>query len=298
MKNELKVIITRGLPASGKSTYALQWVKEDPDNRVMIEKDAIRKDGRLFKDGVYVHKRGDEGIVIKERDRLIHKALQAGKSVVSSDTNLVQKHVAQISAIARKYSAKVEIVSFLDVPLKDLIERDLERKDSVGEQVIRRMFHEQVKTLPTFLKYDPSLPFCVISDVDSTLTLGPKNRSPYEWAKVGNDDINIATAHILDAIKVINYVDKIFIFSGRDSVCRKETEAWLEKNDIEYDGLFMRQEGDNRSDAIIKAELLEKYVVGKYNVLFVMDDRKRVCDLWRDVYGLTVFQLGDTNYSF
>lgn len=298
MKNELKVIITRGLPASGKSTYALQWVKEDPDNRVMIEKDAIRKDGRLFKDGVYVHKRGDEGIVIKERDRLIHKALQAGKSVVSSDTNLVQKHVAQISAIARKYSAKVEIVSFLDVPLKDLIERDAKREDAVGEQVIRRMFHEQVKTLPTFLKYDPNLPFCVISDVDSTLTLGPKNRSPYEWAKVGNDDINIATAHILDAIKVIDYVDKIFIFSGRDSVCRTETEKWLEKHDIEYDGLFMRPKNDNRSDAIIKAELLEEHIVGKYNVLFVMDDRKRVCDLWRDVYGLTVLQLGDTNYHF
>jgi hypothetical protein len=192
----------------------------------------------------------------------------------------------------------------LGVPLKDLIQRDKKRENSVGENVIRRMFHEQVKRMPTFLKYDPELPMCVISDIDSTLTLGPKDRSPYEWEKVGNDDINLGTSAILDGISFIGYVNKIFLFSGRDEVCRPETEAWLERHDIEYDNLYMRRTGhvdENGSqvkDTVVKAEMLEKYIMGKYNVLFIMDDRKAVCDMWRDVYGLNVFQLGDPNYSF
>lgn len=300
---ELKLIITKGLPASGKSSWADSHIAENP-NFVKIEKDQIRKDVSLFKDGEYNHKRGDESIVLKERDRLIRKAFSEGNSVISSDTNLVQKHITQLSNIAKQNRASVEIKDFLDVPLKDLIERDERREDAVGEQVIRRMFHTQVGKMPTFLKYDPSLPTCIISDIDSTLTLGPKNRSPYEWHKVGNDDINLGTSAILDGIKFVGYVDKIFLFSGRDEVCRFETEEWLERHDIEYDDLYMRrtnhvdENGNQVKDTLVKQEMLEKYVIGKYNVLFVMDDRKMVCDMWRDVYGLNVFQLGDVNYKF
>lgn len=37
------LIITRGLPASGKSTFARAWVEEDPGNRVEINRDSTRK---------------------------------------------------------------------------------------------------------------------------------------------------------------------------------------------------------------------------------------------------------------
>lgn len=297
MENQLKVIITKGLPASGKSSWADAFIADNP-NFVKIEKDEIRKDTRLFKDGKYVHKRGDESIVIKERDRLIRRALQSGKSVISSDTNLVQKHVTQISAIARQNKATVEIKSFLDVPIKELIERDAKREDSVGEQVIRRMFHEQVKKMPTFLKYDPELPWVVISDLDGTLTKGPKDRSPYEEHKVGNDDLNIGVAHMLDGVKVINYA-KLFIFSGRTDTCRDLTEEWLEKNDIEYDELYMRradhldEKGNKVPDTVVKAEMIEKYIRGKYNVLLWFDDRPVVCRMLEDVYGINVAKIGD-----
>lgn len=302
-KTELTILITKGLPASGKSTFAKEWVAEDPKKRVQIEKDIIRKDSRLFKNGEYDYRRGDEVIVVRERDRLINQALTKNKSVIVSDTNLSQKHINQISAIAREYGAKVKIKSFLDVPLAELIRRDSSRTDSVGEQVIRRMFHESVKTMPTFLKYNPSLPFCVVSDLDGTLTLGPKNRSPYEWKKVGQDDINIGVAHMLDGVKIINQC-KIFVFSGRDEVCRPETEEWLERHDIEYDLLAMRrsdhvdEKGNQVKDTEVKAEMIEKYIRGKYNVLLWFDDRPVVADMLRDVYGIQVAQVGDVNFKF
>lgn len=296
MQNELKVIITRGLPASGKSSWADAFIADNP-NFVKIEKDQIRKNTKLFKDGQYVHKRGDEGIVLKERDRLIRHTLQSGKSVISSDTNLVQKHIAQISAIARQNGAVVEVRDFLDVPLKELIDRDNKREDSVGEQVIRRMFHDQVKKMPTFLKYDPELPFVVVSDLDGTLTKGPKDRSPYEWHKVGQDDINLGVAHMLDGVKVIDHA-KVYVFSGRDGVCRPETEEWLERHDIEYDLLVMREIDDNRSDEIVKAEFIEAHIRDKVNVLIWFDDRVRVSNMLRDVYGINVAQIGDVNFKF
>jgi len=300
MTKKLKVLILRGLPASGKTTYAKELVEK---GWVRVEKDDIRRDGRLFRDGIYNHKRGDESIVLKERNRLIRQSLSQGKNVVSSDTNLNPKHVTGLSAIAREFSATVEQKDFLDVPLAELIERDKARDNSVGEQVIRGMFHSFVKKLPTFLKYDPELPFVVVSDLDGTLTLGPKDRSPYEWHKVGNDDINLGVAHMLDGVTLINHA-KLFIFSGRDEVCRPETEAWLEKNDIEYDELYMRgsehvdERGNQVKDTLVKADMIEKYIVGKYNVLLWFDDRVAVANMLRDVYGINVAQLGDPNYSF
>lgn len=298
-----KIIITRGLPASGKSTWADEFIKENP-NFVKVEKDQIRKNSDLFKDGQYVHKRGDESIVLKERDRLIRQAFARGQSVVSSDTNLVQKHITQLSNIARQNDAEIEVKSFLDVPLQELIERDKKRENSVGEQVIRRMFHTQVKKMPTFLKYDPNLPFVVICDLDGTLTKGPKDRSPYEWHKVGQDDINLGTSAILDGLKMIGLYE-IYIFSGRNEVCRPETEEWLERHNIEYDKLVMRpqflEDGvteNNLSDEIIKANMIEEHIVGQRNVLLWLDDRDRVSTMLRDVYGINTAQFGDTRYKF
>ncbi len=300
MTKKLKVLILRGLPASGKTTHAKEL---EAKGWVRVEKDEIRKDSRLFKDGEYNHRRGDEAIVLKERNRLIREALGRGNNVVSSDTNLNPKHVTGISAIAREFGATVEQKDFLDVPLKELLERDAARENPVGEQVIRGMFHDFVKTLPTFLKYDPELPFVVVSDLDGTLTTGPKDRSPYEWHKVGNDDINLGLAHMLDGISLIDYA-KLFIFSGRDEVCRPETEAWLEKHDIEYDQLYMRrsdhvdENGGQVKDTIVKADMIEKYIKGKYNVLIWFDDRPQVADMLRDVYGINVAQFGDVNRKF
>ena len=299
---DLKLIITKGLPASGKSSWADEYIKENP-NFVKVEKDQIRKNGELFKDGRYVHKRGDESIVLKERDRLVREAFKQGKSVISSDTNLVQKHITQLANIAKQNKAKVEIKSFLDVPIKDLIERDKNREGSVGEQVIRKMFHTQVKKMPTFLKYDPNLETIVACDVDGSLTNGPKDRSPYEWHKVSNDDINLGVSAILDGIKTIGLY-KVFLFSGRDEVCRPETEEWLERNDIEYDELYMRRSdhldetGGQVKDTLVKSEMVEKYIRGKYNVLFWIDDRPQIVTMLHDVYGINVLARGDQRYNF
>lgn len=37
-----KIILTVGIPASGKSTWAKQWVLEDPEHRIRFNQDDIR----------------------------------------------------------------------------------------------------------------------------------------------------------------------------------------------------------------------------------------------------------------
>lgn len=299
MDKELTLLALRGISASGRTTFAKELEKS---GWVRVERDEIRLDTRLFPNGYRYPK--DESRVVQERDRLIREALDKGLNVVSSDTNLNPIVLRQLKTIAEEFNAKFEIDDhFLDVPLATLIERDKNRENSVGEQVIRKQFHQWVKTMPTFLGWDESLETIVCVDLDSSLTNGPKDRSPYDWQKVGNDEINLGVAAILDGITVIGMY-KIFILSGRDEVCRPETIQWLERNDVEYDALLMRrsdhkdEKGNQVKDTAVKAELIEKNIRGKYNVLFYIDDRPAVCRLLRDFYGINVLQRGDVHHEF
>lgn len=292
-----KLLVLKGLPASGKSTFAKKLV--DEHGWVRTNKDTIRKE--MFGTG---WRRKDEKKVVKERNRQIIEAIENGNNVVVDDTNLNPAHIKELAGIARQYSLEFEVDdSFLSVPLGVCIKRDKEREEKVGEQVIREMFHRYIRKPHTALKYDPSLPMAVICDIDGTLAHMNGKRSPYDYSKVQGDEVDAGVAHVLDCIRLMGYA-RIFIFSGRDEECRDVTEEWLERNDIEYDELYMRrsdhldEKGGQVADTLVKSEMLEKYIVGKYNVLLVIDDRPVVCRLWRDVYGLRVMQVGDPHWEF
>ena len=89
----------------------------------------------------------------------------------------------------------------------------------------------------------------------------------------------------------------IVLLSGRDESCRKETEEWLTKNGICYQELHMRPEGDFRKDTVIKREMFDKYIAGKYYVKAVFDDRPCVVRMWRSM-GFTTFALGNQHIEF
>lgn len=287
-----KLLVLKGLPASGKSTYAKRLVEEQ--GFVRTNKDTIRKE--MF-GGEY--KRKDEKKVVKERDRLVKEALEQGKDVVVDDTNLNPIHIKELLAIAREYDAHFEVDdSFLDVPLQECIERDKHREDMVGEQVIRKMFHDFIKKPRGAVQYDPEKPMAVVVDIDGTIAHMNGKRSPYDWKKVGLDTADDALSHIVDAINFMGYA-KVFFLSGRDDTCRPETEDWLERNDIEYEALYMRPHArEKEDDRDVKRDMMKDLILPHYNVLFVADDRPKVCRMWRDEFGLRVLQVGDPYYEF
>lgn len=280
--NKNKLLVLKGLPASGKSTEAFRLVKEEGYKRVN------KDDLRAMIDGGKWSKQKEEEIRFAEYS-LVRGMLQMGHNVVVDDTNFAWEKVWE--TIANDEKADFEI-KFFDVPVMECIERDSKRGDkSVGAEVIMRMYNQYLKPKP--VPYNKDLPQAFIFDIDGTLA-HMKGRSPYEWNKVDEDAVNEPIANIFDALKQSEEGYKMLVVSGRDGVCKQETIDWLHENNITYDFIFMRAEGDSRKDTIIKQEIYENNIKDKYNVVAVFDDRNSVVDMWRSL-GLTCCQV---DYGF
>lgn len=140
------------------------------------------------------------------------------------------------------------------------------------------------------------LPVAVIVDVDGTLAHrgdNPDARRFFDWHRVGEDTPD---EHIVELVNILAQRIHVIVMSGRDEVCRPETVAWLDKHLARYDALHMRPHRDNRKDAIVKRELYEQHVAGRYDVRWVLDDRAQVVRMWRDELGLTVLQCADGDF--
>lgn len=143
------VYILKGLPASGKSTWSRNKLKETPNSYKRINKDDLRA---MLDDNYW--SKGNEKFVLKIRDLMIKEALAAGKHVISDDTNLAPRHETRIRQLVKEYckktgeNVKVEVI-FFDVPIEECIRRDLKRTHSVGEQVIRSMYKNFFAPTPT-----------------------------------------------------------------------------------------------------------------------------------------------------
>jgi predicted kinase len=302
------MVITRGLPASGKTTFARAWVAEDPATRARVNKDDLR---RQLHDGVYLGHE-TENVINMIRDNAIRSLLRKGISVVNDDTNLPQQVARDLARIARNVDPEITITvkDMTDVSAEVCIERDKNREHSVGEKVIRGMaaklagksyplpLPEDPESGPAFEPYlpDENLPGAWIVDLDGTLALNLSGRSPYDWHRVGEDFLNVPVylvARGLDSQGI-----KIVLASGRDEVCRPETEEWIRTHAfwLSWSPLYMRPQGDSRKDSIVKREILDE-IAKDYRVVGVCDDRPQVCRMWREI-GLPVFQVGDPHVEF
>ena len=112
---------------------------------------------------------------------------------------------------------------------------------------------------------------------------------------VPNDTVNEPVLEVLDAFKSGQQMYEIVFCSGRPERCRLDTIEWIEAYvGYGYYKLYMRQDGDFRSDDIVKQEILDKHI-DKERVLFVLDDRNQVVDMWRR-NGLTCFQVAEGDF--
>ncbi len=134
-----------------------------------------------------------------------------------------------------------------------------------------------------------SLPPAVIVDVDGTLALRTGDRQFYDWHRVGEDDPNPPVVELVQTIAAAGQ-HYIVVMSGRDEVCRQETDQWLRRHRIPFGELHMRPHKDNRPDSVVKEELYRKHVEPHYGVSFVLDDRDQVVAQWRSM-GLTCMQV-------
>jgi predicted kinase len=285
-----QLIICVGLPGSGKSTWTRSQVEQHPDRYKRINRDDLRS---MVDNGKYSS--GREKYIRQAELALAEMFLLNGYTVIVDDCNLSQSAKAMWQEFAKKHNAIVEIQDFTHVSLEECIERDRKRPNYVGEQAIRRMHRQFLETKPTPPVYDPELPDCIIVDLDGTLALFDRDKvSPYD-RDFSKDEINEA---VRDLIWHHGDTDTaIFLFSGRKDTFREQTMTWLENNRIPHYHLHMRKADDTRKDAVIKEEMYNEHINGKYNVITVIDDRLQVCRMWHRL-GLPLFRVGDPDADF
>jgi predicted kinase len=155
---KIKMLI--GLSGSGKSTYSKNFLFENPSYR-RVNRDEIRQMifGYAEEDIHYYYKLNDfvknEHQISRVQDSLIKQLLQEGYNVLMDNTNLQIKYINQFKQDFPMVEFSYDLI---DTPIEICIERDLNRKRTVGENVIKIQF-EQINVLKKEFKEELNIIF-------------------------------------------------------------------------------------------------------------------------------------------
>lgn len=312
---ELLVLI--GLPGSGKSFFAKNFIAKN-ENWTRINRDDLRLS--IF--NTPTPSSDDEDLITKIQDFMIKSALKEGKSVVVDNMNLEEKYRKSLLNIAESVGNVLYKEKIIDTSLQDCVANNNTRDKPVPVDLIEKLAKKYKNTLwgnykanivfcpkievSSVVNQDPTKQRAIMVDLDGTMAIIHKDRSPYDASTCDQDLPNIP---VIETVKALNDAGYHVIFcSGREDKYREPTRKFLDTHFIALqpkwgiDGsvifvdnprqyeLFMRQTGDNRKDSIVKEEIFNSHIKNNYNILCVLDDRQQVVDKWREL-GLTCFQV-------
>lgn len=289
----MKAVLTIGIPASGKTTWAEKMAREQ--GWLNTNRDDIRfsvTGHTSWK--TYKFKKRVEDMVTAIQRSMIESAAKMGMNVIISDTNLNKHHRESLVQYLKDLGFAVEFEEF-HISLEDAYHRDALRENGVGRDVIYSMYQRYLEYVGVRKHvHSPDKTPAICFDVDGTLA-HMNGRRPFDWGRVGEDTPD---ALLIEIANSLSKKYKILVMTGRDGCCLEETKEWLNKHGLRYDDIFIREAGDTRKDYIIKKELFFKYVDGKYNVHAVFDDRPQVLThAWLPM-GIKTFTCGDFNINF
>lgn len=143
-----KIILCRGIQGSGKTTWAKQWVLEDPEHRVRFNNGDIRN--MLGK--YWVPSR--EGIVSSLKKEFVYSSMMLRYDIIIDNMNLNPKEIEFFENIVENWnnpngvlsdmvreSYTIEFKDFF-IPLQECIDRDSKRPNPIGEEVIRKTYEK------------------------------------------------------------------------------------------------------------------------------------------------------------
>ena len=296
-----KLLILVGAPGSGKSTFARYFLRTE-DNWIRVNRD----DFRLMQFG--------DSLMIPFYEERISKMVEASVlTLLKSDTNVIidatNTSLRTIQDMIHTYTEYADIsFKVFDLPVDELVKRCDKLYEETGKFISKSVVERNVANLKhtlekfdfapiprkvqvattSYATQDKNLPKAVICDLDGTLSL-LNGRDPYNAATCDNDLLNEPVAAVLKMAKQRGY--QVILLSGREDKFREPTVRFLDKHQIGYDLLLMRTSNDFRKDNIIKRELFEGEIQGKYFVEFLLDDRNQVVDMWRKDLHLPCFQV-------
>lgn len=281
----MKLIMLRGLPASGKSTKAEEIIAGGGEF-YRVNRDLLRK---MLHNNIFTHQR--EKVTIETQQLIVAQMLSEGKNVIVDDTNLGEKHESSWRMVAEMYGAKFEIIDMMEtVTYEECLDRNKARANRVPDGVIENMALQYGYTAATKI---------VVCDIDGTVA-DLSHRLQYakgdtkDWKKffslLSLDTPRSEVYRAANELARENGALLVFV-SARPEDYRTETEQWLRDNGMVYNNLIMRRKGDKRQDTDVKSDIYNRYLK-QYDIVRVFDDRPSVIRMWREK-GLEVEDVGN-----
>ena len=148
-----------------------------------------------------------------------------------------------------------------------------------------------------------SMEKAIIIDIDGTLSDSNHRKHFVEgeekdWTSFNEsmivDKPNVWCKKIVSAM-VDQHDVEVLLITGRFEKYKDFTEDWLYRYSIPYEKLWMRPDEDHQPDTELKQKIYEEHIKDKYEVIFAIDDRKRVVDMWRKL-GIICLQCAEGNF--
>ena len=299
-----QLLILVGAPGSGKSTFARYFIRTE-ENWMRLCRDD-------FRTMHFTHSNlplREERLLTEMLDASIELLLRKRTNVILDATHCKAEYLNEYIG---KFNHLADIsFKIFETDAKIIAERCEKRYKETGKfippSIQKRFINELEELKKTFdfstrlqqeihvatIAQDTSLPKAIICDLDGTLAL-LNNRNPFDASTCADDELNTPVANILKTYAKKDY--KILLVSGREECFREQTGEFLQKHDIPYHQLWMRQAKDYRKDSIVKREIFNAAIDNKYFIEFVLDDRNQVVDLWRKELKLPCFQVNYGNF--
>lgn len=319
----MKLIMLCGPAGSGKTTYRRQLIQENNDIATVVSGDEQGKQHReIFAEAI---KDKHPTIIIdrmsfnvEQRSRFLKPAKEAGYN-----TEVVVFHVPRQTCYDRIMARENHPTingNFSEIKYGAVVKEwknEPETKKQQSNSALDTFFtkYERVEDteadVVTRLGHEGNKPTAIICDLDGTLCnidhrlhhvkheIKKHNRWDLFNKEIVNDGLNAWCANILNQMNVEDFFhnisNQIVLCSGRVDSCRKDTVDWLAKHKIPYQHLFMRHRSDFRQDYIIKEIILDFEILPRYSVLFAIDDRLQVTQMWRR-RGIVCLQCAEGNF--
>jgi hypothetical protein len=84
------------------------------------------------------------------------------------------------------------------------------------------------------------------------------------------------------------------IVTGRELRFKDITVQFLKQNSIDYAKIYMRSNGDSRSNDIVKKEIFLNEIKPIWSVLFAIDDNSNVVKMYNEELGLNCLLVKNT----
>lgn len=184
--NRPKLILLVGIPGSGKTTYAKNYITNDK-NTIHLSSDKIREE--LWGNEAI---QGDNNEVFSLMQSRAIEALNNGQDVIYDATNVTRKDRSYIIDRCPKF-AKIE-AHIIWAPIETCIERDAARERTVGKEVIDKMLK---RFQPVY--YDEG--------IDDIKLIRPNNFSSKEYVAKTIDTMNIPHDNPHHTLNVVDHCD-------------------------------------------------------------------------------------------